>query len=77
MSLYHREDHYDEAAIAGMATHYRALIEAIGEDADREGLVKTPNGRPRRWPSSRRGRGQTPPTFCAAHCLRRTVRKWC
>ena len=42
MSLYHREDHYDEAAIAGMATHYRALIEAIGEDADREGLVKTP-----------------------------------
>lgn len=42
MSLYHREDHYDEAAIAGMATQYRALIEAIGEDADREGLVKTP-----------------------------------
>lgn len=42
MSLYHREDHYDEAAIAGMATHYRALIKAIGEDADREGLVKTP-----------------------------------
>ena len=42
MPLYHREDHYDEAAIAGMATQYRALIEAIGEDADREGLVKTP-----------------------------------
>lgn len=42
MPLYHREDHYDEAAIQGMATHYRALIEAIGEDADREGLVKTP-----------------------------------
>ena len=42
MSLYQREDHYDEAAIAGMATHYRALIEAIGEDAGREGLLKTP-----------------------------------
>ena len=42
MSLYRREDHYDEAAIGGMADHYRALIEAIGEDADREGLLKTP-----------------------------------
>ena len=42
MSLYRREDHYDEAAIGGMAAHYRALIEAIGEDADREGLLKTP-----------------------------------
>ena len=35
MSLYHQEDHYDEAAIAGMATQCRA-VEAIGEDADQE-----------------------------------------
>jgi len=42
MPLYQREDHYDEAAIAGMAEHYRAVIEAIGEDPEREGLVKTP-----------------------------------
>lgn len=42
MPLYQREDHYDEAAIKGMAEHYRAVIEAIGEDPDREGLVKTP-----------------------------------
>ena len=42
MPLYHREDHYDAAAITEMAAHYRAVIEAIGEDPDREGLVKTP-----------------------------------
>jgi len=42
MPPYQREDHYDEAAIAGMAEHYRAVIEAIGEDPEREGLVKTP-----------------------------------
>lgn len=42
MPLYHREDHYDEAAIAGMADHFRAVIEAIGEDPHREGLIKTP-----------------------------------
>ena len=42
MSLYRREDHYDEEAIGGMADHYRSLIGAIGEDAGREGLMKTP-----------------------------------
>ena len=42
MPFYHREDHYDAAAITEMAAHYRAVIEAIGEDPDREGLVKTP-----------------------------------
>lgn len=42
MPLYRREDHYDEKAVANMAGHYRAILEAVGEDVDREGLIKTP-----------------------------------
>ncbi|MEY5043870.1 MAG: cyclohydrolase FolE [Bacteroidota bacterium] len=42
MALYERKDVWDEAAVARMAEHYRALLDQIGENPDREGLAKTP-----------------------------------
>ena len=33
---------YDITATDDLATHYRAVIESCGEDAQREGLIKTP-----------------------------------
>ena len=42
MALYRREDHYDEKAVASMADHYRSILNAVGEDVNREGLAKTP-----------------------------------
>jgi GTP cyclohydrolase I len=40
--LYNREERYDAAVIAEMATHYEAILRLLGEDPAREGLVKTP-----------------------------------
>ena len=40
--LYTREERYDEAAIEKMVGHYREILRLLGEDPDREGLVKTP-----------------------------------
>ena len=40
--LYNREERYDEATIEKMAGHYREILRCLGEDSDREGLVKTP-----------------------------------
>ena len=42
MALYRREDLYDDDAIGAMAARFRDVLSSIGEDPDREGLLKTP-----------------------------------
>ena len=39
---YKREDLYDAERIEKLAYHYREILSLLGEDADREGLLKTP-----------------------------------
>ena len=42
MALYRREDHYDDDAIGTIAARYRDILSSVGEDPEREGLLKTP-----------------------------------
>ena len=39
---YHKEDIYDENITAEIAGHYREILRLLGEDPEREGLMKTP-----------------------------------
>jgi len=39
---YHKHDHYDEDLTAVLAKNYRQAIGLLGEDPEREGLLKTP-----------------------------------
>lgn len=39
---YRREERYDGNRIERLAYHYREILSLLGEDPDREGLVKTP-----------------------------------
>ena len=39
---YRREDIYNEEKINELMVHYREILRLLGEDPDREGLIKTP-----------------------------------
>src|SRR5437868_8200264 len=39
---YSRTEHYDEQATAALMKHYQEALAALGEDPNREGLLKTP-----------------------------------
>lgn len=39
---YHKEDNYDADVTRQIAAHYKEILRLLGEDPEREGLVKTP-----------------------------------
>lgn len=42
ISNYRREDIYDQKRIEELMVHYREILRLLGEDPEREGLIKTP-----------------------------------
>ena len=39
---YNKVENYDEQTTAAIAAHYKEILKLLGEDPEREGLVKTP-----------------------------------
>jgi len=57
---YLKEEKYDEELTAKIAAHYKEILRLIGEDPDREGLVKTPDRVAKAIQFVTQGYGQNP-----------------
>lgn len=57
---YNREDTFDASAIEEMKSHVRGILSLIGENPDREGLLKTPERVAKAWGFMTKGYGEDP-----------------
>lgn len=57
---YRREDIYDSERIEQLMSHYREILRLLGEDPEREGLIKTPERVAKAMSFITKGYGQDP-----------------
>ena len=60
MANYEREDKYDLEKIEQLKYHYREVLRLLGEDPEREGLIKTPERVAKAWSYLTKGYEQDP-----------------
>ena len=60
MENYKREDKFDEQTLEKLAYHYSEVLKLLGEDPEREGLVKTPMRVAKAWSFLTKGYNEDP-----------------
>ena len=60
MANYKREDNYNLETIEKLKYHYREVLRLLGEDPEREGLIKTPERVAKAWSYLTKGYEQDP-----------------
>lgn len=59
-SFYHKEEHYDLERTEKLSYHYHEILKLLGEDTEREGLIKTPERVAKAMQFMTQGYGQNP-----------------
>lgn len=73
--LYCREDIYNPETISKLAEHYREILKLLGEDPDREGLLKTPERVAKAMAFMNRGHGEDPREILTSAMFREEYRQ--
>lgn len=60
MANYKREDNYDLEHLEQLKYHYREVLRLLGEDVEREGLIKTPERVAKAWSFLTKGYNEDP-----------------
>lgn len=59
-TFYHRDEHFDDERTEKLSYHYKEIIKLLGEDTEREGLLKTPSRVAKAMQFMTQGYGQNP-----------------
>ena len=73
---YIKEERYDKETTEAIAAHYKEILRLLGEDPEREGLVKTPERVARHCSSLPMDLSRTVQKSYAARCSRRNISRW-
>ncbi len=73
--MYKKEESFSESVTEQLQHHYRSIIELLGEDADREGLVKTPERIAKAMLYGVQGNGQDPAAILRSAMFKEEVKE--
>ena len=73
---YQKIDQYDQQCVAELAEHYKAILRLLGEDPEREGLLKSPERIAKAMLFFTMDTTSTPRRYCVLPCSTRTTSRW-
>jgi len=73
---YLKIDRYNEEKIASIAGHYKDILQKLGEDPEREGLIKTPERVAKALQYLTHGYDTNRKRFFVLRCLKKTIVRW-
>lgn len=74
--FYHKVEYYNKTKTEQLSYHYKEILKLLGEDPDREGLVKTPYQRGKSHAIYDKGYHENPEEILRSALLKKITARW-